>query len=185
MSTLEIIAVILGVINILLIIARSIWNFACGIIMVALYAVVFAQAKLYSDAGLQIFFLLVQAYGWSAWSRNKAQRGEVIVERLTSGSLKQWAVGSLMATLVWGAVMQRFTDASYPYWDASVAMFSVAAQILMTRRFLENWWWWIVVNCLSIPLYLMKGLYLTAGLYGVFLALAIAGLMQWRKVGMR
>jgi nicotinamide mononucleotide transporter len=184
MSTLEIIAVILGVINILLIIARSIWNFAFGIIMVALYAVVFAQAKLYSDAGLQIFFLLVQAYGWWAWGRNKAQQGEVIVERMTRESLMLWVAGSLFTTLVWGMVMNRFTDASYPYWDASVAMFSVAAQILMTRRFLENWWWWILVNCLSIPLYLVKGLYLTAGLYGVFLALAITGLTHWRKVGM-
>ncbi len=181
MSSLEIVAVILGVINILLIIKRSIWNYPFGIVMVAIYAVVFGQAKLYSDAGLQVFFFVVQAYGWWAWSRNKAAEGEIVVERLTPAALAYWVGGSIAATLIWGTTMHRYTDASFPYWDASIAMLSVAAQILMTRRFLENWWWWIAVNCLSIPLYLRKDLNLTAGLYGLFLVLAIVGLIRWQR----
>jgi nicotinamide mononucleotide transporter len=60
-------------------------------------------------------------------------------------------------------------------------MLSVAGQILMTRRYLENWWWWIAVNAISIPLYLVKNLHLTAGLYALFLLLAIAGLVEWKK----
>ena len=79
--------------------------------------------------------------------------------------------------------MSNHTDASYPFWDASVAMLSVAGQILMTRRYLENWWWWIAVNAASIPLYIVKDLNLTAGLYALFLVLAAAGLLQWRKAG--
>ena len=77
--------------------------------------------------------------------------------------------------------MSNHTDASYPFWDAGVAMLSVVGQILMTRRYLENWWWWIAVNAISIPLYLVKDLHLTAGLYTLFLVLAAAGLLQWRK----
>jgi nicotinamide mononucleotide transporter len=182
MSMLEIVAVVIGVINILLIIRRSVWNFPFGIVMVALYFVIFREAKLYSDAGLQVFFAGIQFYGWWAWSANKLSAGEIIVQRLGALSVAYWVAVSLAATAGWGYFMMLHTDASHPYWDAAVAMLSVVAQLLMTWRFLQNWWWWIVVDVISIPLYIVKGLYLTAGLYGLFLILAIAGLIEWRRV---
>lgn len=180
MTAIELAATLLGIANIVLIVRRSIWNFPAALAMVSLYAVIFAQAKLYSDAGLQVFFFAINLYGWWAWSRNKADAGEIVVERLSTGALAAWAAGSGAAILVWGMIMARLTDATHPYWDGSIAMLSVAAQILMTRRFLENWWWWIAVNLISVPLYLIKGLNLTAGLYGLFLILAIWGLIEWR-----
>jgi nicotinamide mononucleotide transporter len=182
MSNIEIIAVLLGIANIVLIIRRSVWNYPFGIAMVSLYFVIFRETKLYSDAELQIFFVIVNAYGWWSWSRNKAQAGEVVVERLTPNGYAAWIALSILATLTWGFVMNQHSDASYPFWDAGVAMLSVVGQILMTRRLLENWYWWIAVNIISVPLYVLKGLYLTAGLYALFLALAIAGLLEWRKV---
>ena len=181
MSPLEIIAVALGVANILLVAKRNIWNFPVALIMVALYARIFWEAKLYSDAGLQGFFFAVNLYGWWSWRANKADAGEVVIERLTRTALTSWIAGSIIAMLGWGTVMARLTDASLPYADASVAMLSVAAQLLMTWRKIENWYWWIVVNILSIGLYAVKGLYLTTGLYVVFLILAVWGLINWRK----
>jgi nicotinamide mononucleotide transporter len=181
MSPLEIIAVMLGVSNILLVAKRSIWNFPVALVMVTLYARIFWDAKLYSDAGLQGFFFAVNLYGWWSWRANKATAGEVRVERLTQRAIVAWAAGSGIAVLGWGAIMARLTDASLPYADASVAMLSVAAQLLMTWRKLENWYWWIVVNIISVGLYAAKGLYLTTGLYALFLVLSIWGLMRWRK----
>ena len=181
MSPLEIIAVALGVANILLVAKRNIWNFPVALIMVALYARIFWDAKLYSDAGLQGFFFAVNLYGWWSWRANKADAGAVVVETLPPAGLGLWIAASLAAIIGWGAIMARLTDASYPYWDASVAMLSVAAQLLMTWRKIENWYWWIVVNILSIGLYAVKGLYLTTGLYVVFLILAVWGLINWRK----
>jgi nicotinamide mononucleotide transporter len=185
MSPIEIAAVLLGIANILLIIRRSVWNYPFGIAMVSLYFVIFRDLKLYSDAGLQIFFVVVNLYGWWSWNRNKANAGEVIVERLSKNGLAAWVLGSVAVIAIWGTLMARYTDASYPYWDGAIAMLSVAGQILMTRRYLENWYWWIVVNVISIPLYLVKGITLTAGLYGLFLLLAIAGLVEWRRVQAR
>jgi len=185
MSELEIVATFLGIANIVLIVKRSIWNYPFALAMVALYGFIFREAKLYSDAGLQIFFFFVNLYGWWAWSRNRADSGEIIVERLTSTGRTLWITGSAIAILAWGTMMSRYTDASYPYWDGSVAMLSVAAQILMTRRYIENWHWWIAVNLVSIPLYLRKELHLTAGLYALFLALAIWGLIEWRRAEAR
>jgi nicotinamide mononucleotide transporter len=185
MSTIEIIAVLLGIANIILIIRRSVWNYPFAMAMVSLYFVIFREAKLYSDAGLQIFFLVVNAYGWWSWHRNKAQVGEIVVERLHPNGVAAWIAGSILATLAWGFLMNQHSDASYPFWDAGVAMLSVVGQILMTRRLIENWYWWIIVNTISIPLYVLKGLYLTAGLYALFLVLAVAGFVEWRKVQLR
>jgi nicotinamide mononucleotide transporter len=182
MSAIEIVAVLLGIANIFLIIRRSVWNFPVAIVMVSLYFVIFRDAKLYSDAGLQVFFAVVNLYGWWSWNRNKADAGEVVVRRLPVLGHGLWIVGTIAAIWAWGNFMGSYTQTSYPYWDASVAMLSVAGQILMARRFVENWHYWIIVNLISIPLYVAKELYLTAGLYCVFLVLAVAGLIEWRKV---
>jgi nicotinamide mononucleotide transporter len=76
--------------------------------------------------------------------------------------------------------MARLTDASYPYWDGSVAMISIVSQILMAQRKAENWIGWIIVNALSIPLYLVKGLYPTMLLYTILLGMAVIGWLQWK-----
>lgn len=181
MSPIETVAVTLGIANIVLIALRNIWNYPVALAMVSLYAFIFYEAKLYSDAGLQIFFFAINLYGWWAWSRNRADEGDITVERLPPRALLAWIAGSALAIGLWGTMMARLTDASHPYWDGSVAMLSVAAQILMTRRYLENWHWWIAVNLVSIPLYYVKDLHLTTGLYALNLVLAIWGLIEWRR----
>jgi nicotinamide mononucleotide transporter len=181
MTSIEAIAVALGLANIVLIIRRSVWNYPFGLVMVILYAHIFWTAKLYSDAGLQVFFLIVQFVGWWVWAGKQQDDGLVAVERLGDRARWGWAAASLVATGIWGTAMHRLTDASYPYWDGAIAMLSVAAQILMTRRAIENWWWWIAVDILAIGLFAVKGLWLTAGLYGVFLVLATYGLFEWRR----
>ena len=181
MSPIEPAAALLGLFNIILIIRRSVWNFPFAIAMVMMYAVVFFNAKLYSDAGLQIFFLVVNAYGWWAWTRNEAEAGEIVVERLSGKARLAWIAGSIAAIYLWGSFMANNTDASYPWWDASILMLSVAGQILMTRRCIDNWHWWIAVNLISVPLYIAKGLNVTAGLYAVFLVLAVVGLVEWLR----
>lgn len=185
MSPLEIAAFAFGLANVTLVVLRSIWNYPFGIVMVALYALIFAQAKLYSDALLQIFFLLVQLYGWWNWARAKAESGEVTVLMLSWRSRLQWAAGCAVATLVWGWLMHTYTDAAFPWWDASIAMMSVAAQILMSRRYIENWWLWIAVDAAAVPLYAVKDLWLTSGLYVVFGALSVWGLIEWLRAGRR
>lgn len=180
-NPIEIIAALLGLANVTLVARRSIWNYPFGIAMVALYAVVFAEAKLYSDAILQIFFLVVQIYGWWNWARSRADAGEVAVRRLGWPARGAWIASALAATALWGWMMHAMTDASFPWWDASVLMLSVAGQLLMSWRFLENWLFWIVVDIVSVGLYAAKGLYPTTALYVVFLGLSVWGLLAWRR----
>lgn len=185
MSPLEIVAFVLGVINVSLVVRRSIWNYPFGLVMVALYAWIFFGAKLYSDAILQVFFFVVQIYGWMNWARSASLEGEVRVERMTNRDRAFWLVGAVFATLAWGWGMHRFTDAAFPWWDAGVAILSVVAQILMSRRLIENWLLWITVDLLAIGLYATRDLRLTALLYAIFLALSVWGLIDWRHAERR
>jgi nicotinamide mononucleotide transporter len=180
MSPTEGVAALLVLVNVWLVARRSIWNYAFGIAGVAIYAIVFFRAKLYSDTLLQLFFLVVQFYGLWQWRRSQADAGEVVVERLAAGARIGWLAGILVAVAGWGWLMHRFTDAALPWWDASVAMTSVAAQILMSVRKIENWWLWITANILSIGLYAAKGLWITMGLYILLLGISVWGLARWR-----
>ena len=185
MSTIETIAFVLGVINVTLVVKRSIWNYPVALAMVALYARIFFEAKLYSDALLQLFFVVVNLYGWWAWRRVSTREGDIRVATMAGRDRWKWAAGSALAIALWGTIMHRFTDASYPWWDAGVAIVSIAAQIMLARRLIENWWLWIVVDIVSIGLYTAKGLWLTTLLYVIFLGLAVWGLIDWRGVSRR
>jgi nicotinamide mononucleotide transporter len=182
-NPLEALATVLGLINIVFIVRRSVWNYPFGLAMVTIYAWLFAQpdVRLYSDAGLQLFFFVVQLYGWWNWSRSQVDSGEVRVLLLSGRQRALVAVGVVGATLVWGALMHRYTNASLPWWDAFIAMGSIAAQLLMARRCLENWILWIAVDAVAIGVYASKGLMLTAFLYAAFFALSVVGLVSWRK----
>jgi nicotinamide mononucleotide transporter len=181
MSPIEIAAAVLGLINVTLVVRRSLWNYPFGLAMVTLYGFLFFGAKLYSDALLQIFFFAVNLYGWVNWARAKSATGQVRVEILGSRGRLAWLAACLMLTAAWGAMMARYTDAHYPWWDGAIAMLSVAAQFLQSRRIIESWVLWIAVDLLAVPLFAMKGLWLTAGLYTIFLSLCVWGLSDWIK----
>jgi len=181
----EIAAVLLGVANITLLIRRSIWNYPFGIVMVSLYAWIFYDVKLYSDMLLQPFFFVVQIYGWYYWLKGRGGDGLIIVERLTRNQAVGYAAAAGGGVAIWGTLMARYTDASFPYWDASILALSIIAQILLARRRLENWLVWVLVDVLAIGLYWTKGLYPTAALYSIFLVLATLGYFNWRRVWRR
>ncbi len=181
MSMLESVATVLGVACVALAARRSVWTFPIAIGSVVLIGVVVFEARLYSDALLQGFFVIANIYGWFNWWRSRARSGEVSVERMSAAQRGGWMIGGLAAAIAWGALMHRFTNASYPWWDAGIAIASVSAQLLMAQRRIENWLIWIAVDLASVPLYLTKGLYLFAGLYVIYLALACWGLFDWRR----
>lgn len=181
MNPLEMIAVALGLANVGLLVRRSIWNYPFGMAMVALYLVIFWQARLYGEAGSQVFFFVVQGWGWWLWARAGGLAQMVTVEwmgwRARTASLALVAASSLVI----GWAMARFTDAALPYADAAIAGASVVAQVLLAMRRVENWALWIAIDVLSVWVYVARELYLTAGLYVVFLGMAIAGLITWAR----
>lgn len=179
MSELEFVAVAFGFANIAFLIRKSVLNFPCGIVMVSLYAAIFFETRLYSEALLQVFFFCVQLFGWWKWQLAMEEDGELVVE-WSSPRVMIWCfVATTVLSLVLGTVMATFTNAVAPYPDATVAAASVVAQFLLSYRRIENWVYWIAIDVLSVILYVWRGLNLTAGLYIVLLIMSVIGLGAW------
>lgn len=182
MTTFEWIATLLGVVCVVLVVRRSLWNYPFAIGSVSLFGAVFYEAKLYSDALLQIFFVAINLYGWLNWTRASEIEGEVAVTSMTPLEQVGALAGMIGLTLGWGAIMATQTDAAYPYVDAAVAMLSIGAQIMQALRRVEAWIVWIVVDLVAIPLYAAKGLEAATGLYVIYLGLSVWGLIGWHRV---
>lgn len=176
MTPLEITANVVVTLSILLAGRNSIHTWWTGIIGCALFAVLFGQAKLYADVTLQAFFILSSIVGWWRWhgSRHVAP---VAVTRAPIGGVAWAAAIGGVAALAYGALLHRFTDAYAPFVDSVVLSFSVVGQWLMMQRRVESWPFWVLVNIVAVPLYASRELYLTSGLYAVYL---INALVSWR-----
>ena len=179
MALLEWAAMGLGLVNIALLVFRSIWNYAFGIASVAIYVFVFWETRLYAESGLQVFFILAQLWGWWLWLRVGNETNQVPVRWLDWQSRAVWLVVTAALSLNLGWVMHRFTNAAMPYADSAIAGASVAAQILLAYRRIENWALWIAVDVAAVLLYINRGLYPTAGLYGGMLVMSLVGLKEW------
>lgn len=181
MNWIEAIATVFGIIAVWLVVRRHIWCWPTGLIQVTLYVWIFYQAKLYSDMILHVIYIFLLAYGWYHWLHGGKNDTELSVTTLRRRSVFGWIALTAGGTFAWGFFMQRFTDASVPYIDAFTTVASLVAQWLTARKKLESWHFWLVVDVVAIGVYWYKGLYITTGLYVVFLFLATLGLLEWRK----
>jgi nicotinamide mononucleotide transporter len=177
-SPIEWLGTILGFICVALYIRRNIWAWPVGLVQVMIYVYIFWQAKLYSDTGLNVIYIFMQAYGWWAWSQHQDQQEELIVEWGVAWQYGLWALTALLGAFGMGWLLTH-TDASLPYADSFVASTSLVAQWLLTRRKLFNWSFWMAVDAVAIWVYLQKGLYPTSVLYMCFFCMAAFGQYSW------
>ena len=178
---LEILAVISGIISVYLSTRENIWSWPTALVNVTLYYIVFLEAKLYADMGLQVVYFGLSLYGWYEWLYGGENRTELHVSRVSKSLGVRLALVGLAATLVLGTTLARFTDAALPYLDSATTSTSLVAQWMMTRKILENWAVWVAVDVVYVGMFLYKSLYLTAGLYTVFFVLAVMGYREWRR----
>jgi nicotinamide mononucleotide transporter len=180
-TALEAVAVVFTLVAVYLTTRQVVWCWPLGMISVTLYAVVFFQARLYADMGLQGLYFGLAAYGWWAWLHGGENHGELRVTltpaRTRLGLFLVAAAGGLLL----GQALSRFTDASLPVMDSLLTSFSIAAQWMQTRKLLESWLVWLAVDVLYVGMFLYKELLLTAGLYALFLVLATLGFLEWRR----
>ncbi len=181
MNWVEVAGALLGLVNIVLLVRRSVWNFPVAMVMVSLVGVTLFGARLYAEAGLQVFFFVVNAIGWYAWSRVRDGCSEVPVRWLSGRSRAAWAAITALLSLALGWVMHRFTNAALPFADSAVTGASIAAQLLLTIRRVENWVLWVAIDLVSVGLYLYRGLYFLAALYVAFGVISVLGLREWTK----
>jgi len=149
----------------------------------ALYLLVFSQARLYGDAGLQVLFIVVALWGWWQWLRGHQADGSALKVRYLSkrGQLAALAAFGVLCPAT-GLFLRHATDTDVPWWDAFPTAGSVIGQWLLGRKYVENWPAWIAVNVVGVALFAYKGLWLTVGLYGLFLVMAAGGWVAWHRL---
>jgi len=178
---LEAVAVVLTLVAVYLTAREVIWCWPLGMVSVVLYALVFYHARLYADMGLQGLYFALAAYGWWAWLHGGAGHGELEVSLATPAMRVGVVVAGALGGVLLGGLLTRYTNASLPFMDSLLTSFSIAGQWMQTRKLLESWLLWLAVDVLYVGMFLFKKLYLTAGLYAVFLVLAAMGFAHWRR----
>ncbi len=173
-----------GVLCVWLVARQHIANWPLGLINNAFWCLLFWHAKLYADSVLQIVFFALGVYGWWNWvCGGSAGRDSLPVRRTTR---REWAwlgAVTIVSTAAVTVCLARYTDSPVPLWDASVFTLSLAATYGQTQKLLESWWLWIVVDVISVPLYVSRHLYPTAALYVVFGVICVNGLIRWGRAG--
>jgi nicotinamide mononucleotide transporter len=178
----EIVAVAFSIAYLYFSIRQKILLWPMGMVSAMLYMVVFYQSKFYADMGLNGYYLVVSVYGWIHWSRKGDRTGSVPgISRINRKMLLILSLVTLMAFWVIGWMLDHYTDSPVPYWDALTTAASFTATWMLARKILEHWIVWIVVDAISMGLYLYRGLYPTLVLFAVYTAMAVIGYIEWRK----
>jgi nicotinamide mononucleotide transporter len=176
----ELIGAVLGLAMVVCNIRQIHWGWPLAFASSLLYCLVFYGSQLYGDAALQIFFAIMAVWGWVQWLRGTLPNGQALV--VQTMHLAQILKLIALCLFLWGATglfLAKFTTTDVPWWDAFPTAVSVVATLLLGRKYIENWPMWIVVNAVSIALFAYKGLWLTVGLYSVFLMMAAVGWQAW------
>lgn len=181
MNPVELAASLLGLANIALLVRRSVWNFPLALASVTCTGIVLWEARLYAETGLQMFFFATNLWGWWLWAQAREDGDGVPVSWMSAHARIAWGAVTLALSVSLGWLLHRFTNAALPFADSAVTGASIAAQILLSLRRIENWVLWVLIDVAAIGLYLSRGLPLLAVLYAAFLVMSLIGLRQWMR----
>jgi nicotinamide mononucleotide transporter len=177
----EIVAVVFAIIYLVLAIRENIWCWLCAGISTAIYVHLYFVAKLYMESALNVFYFAMAIYGWTVW-RSGSDSSETIAVTRWAGKTHVTAGGTI-AVLVLGSgfLLDRYTDAAFPYIDSATTFAAIWATFLVARKVLENWWYWLVIDVVSIFIYWSRGLELTSLLFALYVIMIPFGLVNWTR----
>jgi nicotinamide mononucleotide transporter len=169
---------ITGALSVWLTVVENIWNFPIGIANDVFFFVLFWQAGLFADMGLQVIYVLLGFQGWYLWLRGGKNKTALKVSSVSPLELLILLLITIAATTGLTFYLQTVQD-SAPFLDALTTVLSLVAQYMLNKKFLENWYFWILADLIYIPLYVYERLYLTGVVYVVFLVMCLFGVRAW------
>ena len=173
--------IITTVICIYLAARENIWNWPVSIIAIVISAIIYFKSELYGDFYLQFYFLFTAFYGWYFWiNKRKLNDKPIVVINITHWLISIASI--IILTIILGWLLDKYTRSNVPYEDGFCTAMSLVAQIMLTRKILQNWILWIIVDICYVPLLMYKGLNMYAILYAFLVILAIKGYIDWRKI---
>ena len=177
----EVLGALTGLIYLYFSIRQIIWLWPLGIITSVFYIYVFYQTKFYADMGLQVYYFFISFYGWYNWIYGKTGNERLLIQHAGLKILTVLFILTVLLTYIIAKVLIEFTDSPLPYWDAFTTAGSILATWMLARKMIEHWLFWIVIDAVSIGLYIYKGLYPTVVLFFVYFSMAIVGYINWKK----
>ncbi len=179
---LEIFGTLTGFVYIYLSIKENILLWPVGLVSCFVYIFVFYDSKFYADMTLQIYYVIISAYGWYNWKHERIVKNKKL--EITKMPINKWIVLILLSVTLFviiGFSLDKFTDTTIPYGDAFTTTLGIIATWMLTKKYIEQWLIWIIADFVAILLYIYKGLYPTTILYFVFAVMAIVGYKEWKK----
>lgn len=152
-----------------------------GLVSSVLFAVIFARVRLFAEVGIQVVYVVTSLQAIRIWLRGGADRSE----RRVGWAPDRWLILTVPIFLVALVLLRQVlieVNGAAPFWDALTTVLSLTAHVYLMWRFVNAWYLWVVVDIIYVPLYASRGLYLTAGLYVVFLLMAVGGLLEFRRL---
>lgn len=180
MTLWEALAVLLAMAYLLLAMKANVWCWAAAFTSTAIYTVLFWKVALLMESMLNIYYMGMALYGYWLWTQGGDQHQGVQVTTWPLKTHLTLIVATMLVSLTVGHGMATFTQASFPYLDAATTCFAVMTTYLVAKKVLENWLYWVVIDLVSIYLYLSKGLMLTSLLFVLYVGLAVVGYFLWR-----
>ena len=179
---LQIVGTLLGLLYLWLEYKANIWVWIVGAIMPMVHGMLYLSSGIYADAAMQLYYVVAGIYGLFVWLRGE-KRSEKRVD--IQNAPKQWVLPLIMVYVILHValyfLLTEFTDSRVPFFDSMSTALSVVAMWMLSRKLVEQWLVWLVVDMISVGLYFYKGIPITALLYTLYCALAVAGYMRWRK----
>lgn len=181
LSPWEVLAVILAISYLVLATRENSLCWYCAFISTAIYTALFWNVNLLMDSALNVYYMAMAVFGWHQWQRGGESHSGVTIKTLSSH--RHFEIIALIAILsaISGYLLSANTTAAWPYVDSFTTWASVITTFLVVKKILENWLYWIVIDAVSIPLYIERGLHLTALLFAAYLVIAAIGFIMWRQ----
>ena len=180
----EICGTITGLIYLWFSIRQSIMTWPMGLLTSLLYILIFFSAKFYAGMGLQFYYVFISIYGWWSWIHGDQNTNGSKILRISRTSKKLWIKIFFLFLFLFAVIafiLVDFTDSPIPYWDSFISSLSIIATWMLARKKFEHWFIWMVVDTVSIVLYIYRELYPTTLLFIAYTIMAVIGYYEWRK----
>ncbi len=174
-------AVLLAIAYLVLAVRENILCWYCALLSTAIFTFLFWDVSLLMESALNVYYMIMAVYGWYQWKYGGSNNSGVLINSLNVRQHAQIIAVILSFSAVSGYLLAQYTGAAWPYIDSFTTWASVATTVMVAKKILENWWYWFVIDSISIPLYIDRGMHLTAILFMVYIIIVIFGYLSWRR----
>lgn len=184
-SPLNIIAGLAGVVSVVMCAKGRTMFYFVGFIQTITYLILAWQNQFYGEVLENLFYFVTMIWGIFVWKRNSVQNNDgtedVLAKKFTVAQWIMATIGTIVLTVAMGYWLNTIGSAQ-AYTDAATNVMAIFAQILMVRRYREQWVWWLVIDLLCIKMWFVAGNWSMVAMYIAWTANAIYGWYNWSKL---